>query len=84
MSISSWSVKRSPSRPDVSMQVWSPSSLQRRKMRSANGFCTIGSPPDRVMPPLLILSTCTYLPICCIARDTVTGRPLCLCQVSGL
>ena len=36
------------------------------------------------MPPLLILSTCAYLPICCIARDTVTGWPLCLCQVSGL
>ena len=34
MSISSWSVKRSPSRPDVSMQVCSPSSLQRRKIRS--------------------------------------------------
>ena len=66
------------------MQVCSPSSLQRRKIRSTNGFCTIGSPPDSVMPPLLILSTCAYLPICCIARDTVTGRPLCLCQVSGL
>ena len=36
------------------------------------------------MPPLLILSTCAYLPICCIARDTLNGLPLRLCQVSGL
>ena len=66
------------------MQVCSPSSLQRRKIRVTNGRCTIGSPPESVMPPLLILSTCAYLPICRIARETVTGWPLYLCQVSGL
>ncbi len=84
MSISSESVNVSPSRPDVSMQVCRPSSLQRRKIRTTNGRCSIGSPPESVTPPLLILSTCAYLPICCIARDTVTGWPLYLCHVSGL
>ena len=60
------------------MQVCRPSSLQRRKIRVANGRCTIGSPPDSVMPPLLILSTWAYLPICCIARETVTGMAVVL------
>jgi hypothetical protein len=49
-----------------------------------NGRCTIGSPPDRVIPPLLIFSTLAYLPIVVIAFETVTGWPLRLCQVSGL
>ena len=84
MSIKSWSVILSPRRPEVSMHVCSPSSLQRRKIRVTNGRCSIGSPPEIVMPPLAILSTCAYLPICRIARETVTGWPLYLCQVSGL
>ena len=64
------SVIFSPRRPAVSRQVCSPSSLQRRKIRAMNGRCTIGSPPDRVIPPLLIFSTLAYLPIVVIARDT--------------
>ena len=36
------------------------------------------------MPPPLIFSTFAYLPITSIARATVTGWPLRLCQVSGL
>ena len=85
MSIRSSSVSRSPSRPDVSMQVCRPSSLQRRKIRVTNGRCTIGSPPEIVMPPLLIFSTLRVLADLPASRaTTVTGWPLCLCQVSGL
>ena len=58
--------------------------LQRRKMRVANSVCTIGSPPESVMPPLLILSTWACLPITCIAWATLNGLPFRLCQVSGL
>ena len=69
----------------MSRQVCRPSSLQRRKIRVTNGRCTIGSPPDSVMPPLLILSTLRVLAdLLHRLRDTVTGWPLRLCQVSGL
>ena len=83
MSCNSWSLNRSPSRPAVSIAVCSPSALQRRKICVTNAFCTIGSPPESVTPPL-ILRTLAYLPIWRIARETGTGWPLCLCQVSGL
>ena len=84
MSCNSASVKRSPSRPDVSIAVCIPRALQRRKICVTNFRCTIGSPPESVIPPPLSLSTLVYLPICRIACETGTGWPFRLCQVSGL